>query len=346
MNVFCVTSQFSGGCTFLEWSIHWLAGHQYYYNVDKKKWIEIVNNPLVKTSVSNAHGHKKNHPSGLTATQKMIADLLGLPKSYTYSLYPVKLHVDGCCEQLGIDLQTLNQDSVWKEVSRYIDLDYKNMIANCIHQNIPVAYVFFDQQSLPYTWNRRDLDRFMTKNQKAEHLDDLFLEFDQVFCHDEVNQWKTNIEDNVWDLRERIALNIRPFHFMISEVDDQFCYRIRCRDLWFDTEKVTLDLLDSLGLCLNHQRFSAWLPIVDVWQNIHRENIWFPENLARIIDAVINGLDLPLPTLTLKQECIIQHCLIYRHNLNFKTWNLTNFPNNTLELHNLLEPNIHDVNDY
>ena len=56
-----------------------------------------------------------------------------------------------------------------------------------------------------------------------------------------------------------------------------------------------------------------------------------------------NDYDYALPRLTLKQESIIQHCLIYWHNLNLKTWGLTHFPNNARLLHQLLEPNIHTV---
>lgn len=344
MNIFCVTSQFSAGCTFLEWSVHWLAGHQHYYNVNMSHWIELVPNPLEHTSVKNAHGHKKNHPAGSAATKKVIDALAGLPRNRVYSLYPIRQHIDHCCHELGLDVWTLCHSDVWDKVLDRIGQDYNELISYCVYRGIPVTYVYFDERSLPYTWNQRCLDGFITKRQQADHPDELFQEFDQVFCRVDQNHWDGN--EHVWDLRERLALNIRPFRFSATAVDNASCHRIHCRDLWFETEKVTLDLLHRLGLDLNHQRLALWRPIATAWQDNHRENMWFPDNLDRIIDAIVNASDLSLPELTLKQECIIQHRLIYQHNLNLKTWNLTKFPNNTLELHSLLEPNIHNINTY
>ena len=41
------------------------------------------------------------------------------------------------------------------------------------------------------------------------------------------------------------------------------------------------------------------------------------------------------------QEAIVQHILIYKYNLNLKNWQLKKFPDNTQDLHKLLETNIH-----
>jgi len=57
-------------------------------------------------------------------------------------------------------------------------------------------------------------------------------------------------------------------------------------------------------------------------------------------------MDLSRFELNLNQEASIQHVLIYKYDLNLKTWGLEKFPNNTKKLHELLEPNIHKITQY
>ena len=65
----CCTSNYSVGCTFLDWSIHFLSGQDKFFSVDKNTWIDLINNPL---NILNAHGHQKNHPSGFDSTKKFV----------------------------------------------------------------------------------------------------------------------------------------------------------------------------------------------------------------------------------------------------------------------------------
>ena len=53
-------------------------------------------------------------------------------------------------------------------------------------------------------------------------------------------------------------------------------------------------------------------------------------------------MDLTRLKLDIIQEAFIQHELIYKHNLNLKTWQLEKFTN-TQQLHNLLETNTHPL---
>jgi hypothetical protein len=71
----------------------------------------------------------------------------------------------------------------------------------------------------------------------------------------------------------------------------------------------------------------------------------FCYNYKHIVDSVVNNWYYQID-LTFEQEVVIQHCLIYQHNLNLKTWELTKFPSNTQDLHKLLEPNIHPITQY
>jgi hypothetical protein len=64
--------------------------------------------------------------------------------------------------------------------------------------------------------------------------------------------------------------------------------------------------------------------------------------LDEIINLIIEGrpMDLKRFDLDVLQESVIQHFLLYKHNLNLKTFGLEKFEN-TLQLHNLLEPNVY-----
>jgi hypothetical protein len=70
----------------------------------------------------------------------------------------------------------------------------------------------------------------------------------------------------------------------------------------------------------------------------------FEYNYKHIVESIVNNWSYPID-LTFDQEIVIQHCLIYHYGLNLKTWQLEKFPNNTQDLHKLLEPNIHPLGD-
>jgi len=65
--------------------------------------------------------------------------------------------------------------------------------------------------------------------------------------------------------------------------------------------------------------------------------------LPAIVNAIVHNHYYLIPPMTLVYEAAVQHCLIYQHGLNLKTWNLQQFPSNAQDLHKLLEPNFHSI---
>ena len=63
--IFATTSPKSVGCTFVDWSVHYLSGKNTFFSVRHNQWLPLIENPL---TTDNAHHHKKNHPSGLKNT--------------------------------------------------------------------------------------------------------------------------------------------------------------------------------------------------------------------------------------------------------------------------------------
>jgi hypothetical protein len=98
--------------------------------------------------------------------------------------------------------------------------------------------------------------------------------------------------------------------------------------------------LAHLKFDLDTSKLESWQQIYKKWQQPQLDSLEFMFNCQRIVNSIVNNHWLEID-LTFEQEVVIQHCLIYHHGLNLKTWMLEKFPNNTQELHKLLEPNIH-----
>jgi hypothetical protein len=95
---------------------------------------------------------------------------------------------------------------------------------------------------------------------------------------------------------------------------------------------------------MDEDRYQKWLPIYNIWKRNHTTGLRFSWYFESIINNILQGIDFDLVRfdLDIQQEAAIQHVLIYKHNLNLKTWQLTKFTN-TKQLHQLLEPNTHDL---
>ena len=100
--------------------------------------------------------------------------------------------------------------------------------------------------------------------------------------------------------------------------------------------------MNWVELPIDNDRYNQWVPIYEDWQQIQMNSLRFQYNYKHIVDCVVNNWSYNID-LTFDQEVVIQHLLIYQHNLNLKTWQLKKFPGNTKDLHLLLEPNIHPL---
>jgi hypothetical protein len=306
----------------------------------------LVSDPLSYGQVDNAHGHRKNSVSGSQATQQLISDLQQHYNGQavcTFSAYPEQ--IDIICQQNNTAVDQLHDQSTLDFVRQQRYLDFEQLIKNCQDSGLTVVYVYADPKVVGYFWNHRNIQRMVFSSDQARSIEDLENENENVFFQHSKDQWQLQQLNNIWDVRERMALNTRPFDtkdfWNISSCDPVTW--INCQELWHNTEEVVLNLVTQLKLQVDSTRLQEWLPIMRRWQKIHYKNLKFYNNLDHIIDFTVKGWHFPLEHLSLQQEAIIQHCLIYQHNLNLKTWQLVKFPASTLDLHKLLESNIHSV---
>jgi hypothetical protein len=175
-----------------------------------------------------------------------------------------------------------------------------------------------------------------TQDQIRERLDFLFFKQSQ-------QDWQNLGLNNVWDQRERRALDIRPFDIQNFDVNlPPTALTINAQDLWYHGDVEMIKILEYCQLPVDSTKLDQWHSVYHAWRKIQLDTLSFQTSYQDILKAIVNGYHLPIE-LTFDQEIVIQHCLIYQYNLNLKTWGLEKFPNNAFELHQLLEPNIHKV---
>ena len=152
---------------------------------------------------------------------------------------------------------------------------------------------------------------------------------------------------SVWDKREFIALVIRPFDSDRITNYHQFDFdhfALSAPDLWLNLGHSIHDVLNYCDLDLDCNLYDSWKPVYYQWQQLHLDRLKFCWYFDTIVDNIVSGrhMDLSRFNLDIVREAAIQHVLIYKHNLNLKTWQLEKFEN-TQQLHKLLEPNTHPI---
>lgn len=342
-NVFCVTSYNSVGCTFIDWSVYFLSNQFQHYNVNSNRWLPVSSNPLTEL---NAHGHDKNHPQGYDTTKSFIEHIETLTSDRLHSIYPWALTPGAAAAYLNLPPESISNADTFKRITQFRKDDYHELLNLCGAKQIKTVFVQSDPGSILYFQKRRVLAYLLldytTTSTTEQQLNN---EFQTVFFNKSLTDWQDNGLIEIWDVRERLALDTRPFdQNLINFVPDlQHPYLwINSFDLWTRTPDVLEKIMKFLELPIDHEKFNQWLPICSKWQKIQLDILEFCFNQEHIVNAIINNWYYEID-LTFDQEVIVQHCLIYQHGLNLKTWQLEKFPKNTKDLHKLLEPNIHPI---
>jgi hypothetical protein len=313
------------GGTFLDWSIHYVSGQKLHYNCLIKQWDLLVDNPLTTTT---AHAHPKNHPSGV---KELGQYLDSLPAAGVCSLYPYFQEYNHWAKELGYDLDDLTNEH-WRNIEQLQQSELSEIARICQAHTDKNITVTLSTQWAPYLLMPRAEPIWLQKLSRYKGLADFSINKNY------------NQEFEIWDLREKLALDIRPFRLpkLHTGLDlEKTHYQVNAEDLWFAGIDLIPNIINWLELPFDTERYHFWKDIYHDWQTIQFRSVKFIWQLNSIVSAIVNNHYYPLEQLNLMQEAIILHCLMYQYNLNIKNWQLTKFPNNTKELHSLLEPNQH-----
>lgn len=301
------------GGTFVTWTWHWLKNDSSYYHSPSKQHYQLTSDPLTN---KNSHKFLTNQATCLTECIDILND------SSINHIYIHKFREEHTAPAIDLVRKHCKKITVITKSPSYALYDCSLAIRS------PTATSLFDQ-------------RVLTDGYEILY-DHLTYYFGENF-----KLWQQQNLNEIWDLREFIALNDTPL--FNNTIRDHYDFDFDCFDISADTVWTSLDTtvghwFDYCETVLDQKRFEQWIPIYRKWQLLHQDRIKFCKEFDSIIDGILTNknIDLSQYNLDIVREAAIQHALIYQHNLNLKTWQLEKFTN-TQQLYNLLEPSIHPL---
>ena len=324
------------GATFLDWSIKYLRGDNSYLSWPALRQETLIANPLL---THNAHAHKKIHPEGSDEVCKLINQY----QDYQHISFEFKeLGFDILAKTLDIDIQSFSLEKI-NLLRLAQQQDTTHALEQCVKANCDIIRIECNPAVKVFTtYDRGDGHEWLNRHNPNSNLTRQELWWQTFFS-------SKPHSDELWDIREHMALNIRPGHEPSLPPKSSWNFphvTIDCIAWWFMGETILKELADFLKFSIDQSRYHTWKPIYCQWQEKLQPYVQFALQVDDIVNATVRGEYRKLPHLNLLQEAIIQHFLIYKHNLNLKNWQLSYFPDNTLELHKLLEPNSHCIAAY
>ena len=345
MKSFIVTCIGSIGCTFLEWSIHYLTGQSQYYNTEFGS-VPLPDSPL--TTV-NAHNHRKNHPFGFREFSAAWDKLESQTDTNLISCYP-NITIFNPVLRSSHDIRNIIFDK--KNIENLVGItqehliDIKKIFTKCKDKKIPVIWVDMpDNISVYKLINTRSRPTSIIESKEISSFTESYQEFINIFFSDSKNKFSKDFP--IWELRELMALNLPDLVHkprsseILSEIYTDQTYIVPITSLWHNGEKLLTELIDYLDLKIDKSRVDHWQKIYKEWQTIQVDtSIEFIYNIETITESIVKNysLDLTRFNLDLIKEVVIQSQLIHNHNLTLKNWQLEKFPCNAQDLHKLLEP--------
>lgn len=326
MSIISVITDPSIGGTFLTWSIEFLSGHKNYFYFRKNDFVSLPNDPL---TTINAHGFRANQPLTLSELNTCYNTLETKNINNNHTVYFHSLSNEDRSWPPDPSLDKIAIDTAFKKSKK------------CIVLRLADSYFLYgvraSARTLIHKFNSDKLNRSF--DEQNENFIDYFYGSDK-------KHWQDVLKLNhIWDLREFLALNLRPFRQPLldkTHLSSREYFLLHSADCWLNLDQSIHEIFQYIEAKIDQERWNHWIDVYKKWKLLHQNRIKFSWYFNDIINAIINGdnLDITRFDLDLYQEAAIQHVLLYQHNLNIKTHNVDKF-HNTSQLHSLLEPNIH-----
>ena len=318
MLVSIINDQGIGGI-FLDWSLHYLAGHKNYYSLKFNKVLPVPDNVF--------------ESDGFTPPTIFPKELFDL--CYT-NIKNIRIENFNTLA-IGPLRSTPYTDSNTKESFAFLQNNSEKTVVLYVAENYHRLCLAYEHKTLGGKFNSLDILNKDYKDQWDDYIDTFFLTAKNIWG-------KENLVD-VWDRREFLALTLRPYLADDSVLDnielDKTHYGLEVFELFNNFDKTVKDLFKFLDIKIDQSRWEDWLKVYAQLQNRVYDRVLFAEYFECIIESIINNyyLDLTRFKLDIIREAVIQHELLYKHGLTIKGWGLEKFPNNTRDLHKLLEKN-------
>jgi len=290
------------GATFIDWSIRYLSGDKLFFNIKEDDYISVISVPLTN---KNIHLHKRNEVKNnkqLKSYRNKFEQVITSSYHSTIALSWVNERNSKTIKKQQVDLQDMINDMIFHK-DHIILLDISNPL-----------YLIRD-------------------NTRAGISDSIYSRYNKI-----------NDLTNIWDMREILALSMRLYISPFKALKKDFRhYLIKNHELFYNLSSTIDDIMNFVEIVYNKNKLEHWVNIYKQWQQLHHDEMIYTLYFDDIIQYIVNGHDLDLSrfNLDLAKEAYILHVLIYEYDLNIKSNKLDKFPNNTKEIHQLLEPNIH-----
>lgn len=325
-----ISARYSVGCTFLDWSLHWLSGKTDVLTINSKTPSPIVNNPITDEI---AHGHAKNHPYSRELIIRLLEYLENSDYNELITIY-------------WLSDKPTHDISGWKEWEEKVKVQapkqFKEIWKELGERGIPGIWIDFTGPKMFLDCNRTIKSPYGVDVESREESLRQWVDLHFPYTLNGID------DPQIWDYREAYALCVRPYEKFEFSCDLDFSYpsyNFNFLDWIYNGQYHIKQIMEFLGKPIDKSRWKHWCQVHEEWAKHLRKVVDFANGVDKIVEDIVNNVDYEIDRLTVFQEGIIQHLLIYKHDLNVKTWQLEKFPTNCRDIHKLLEPNIHDVED-
>jgi hypothetical protein len=308
--VICFTSYRSLGCTFLDWSFNWLAGHENYWFDKKNKWGKLVENPLTRSNdgnpaldiepYENAHLHKKNHPIGMEQWVEMTKRFC----DRSFSGQPLTYY--------GSTIDIDDENNFFDCISRVLSLGAVVILLRCDETRPKSCRRMDPGMTEPrYVRDAAIKEKILSKFQNTRNLEDKI---------------KT-----IAEMREFLSLTVKYFtNGPDKNINHVFSNLLSLdyKSFILDGEKTMRELFKFLNKEINEQRYLSWIKIYEKWRESSFAEVLFYEKLPEILDCIRNGVSHSLEPYKLDtlKEAVIQNALMKRYNDRLLVGTLDEFP--------------------
>ena len=323
MSIIAIITDPGKGGTFLSWSLHYLSGHTRSFHGKSNAWFPLPKNQLTNI---NSHNFKTNDIKVYSEFQPCIDNLINADSNEFHTIYFHNL-IEYPWSNDFLDTKKIINDTV-------LITDKIILLTN--QPKNSVLDQSYRRRATGISFHNPKIIKVSDEDQLNEYID--------YFFKDSKEKWK-HLTDQ-WDLREFLALNMPDGFQHISKFFDLTTEHYDIDYLeWVNSGDLLIkDIFKYFDMKIDKNRFSEWNEIYQHWKTLHYNRLNFLYAFDKIINYILNNyyMDLTRFDLDVIQEAFIQRELIYKHNLNLKTFQLEKFIN-TQQLHNLLEPNIHPL---
>ena len=337
---FVLVTEHNLGNHFLNWSLYFLNGISSYYN--NGVIASLTSNPL---GIVNCHTHNVNMLYGYKELSAIIDNIPPQPNhiNINFTMISFANALTQCLPDIELskitpgELKTLHQyriDDLNKAIAYISEKKYQIM---CIMYN--------NRDVLGKFYNNRNHVDCVDSTHIHNNMDGYMKSYENNFFKTSGNMFNSSY---IWDIREKYALNITPFDVDMKIMDklhfpSMQSFNLDSIDIFDNLDKKITGICAFYDISIDMHRYERWKSIYNDWKRVHDTK--FSREFWQIIDAIIvneNNIDLSKYNMDFYKEVLILYGLMYKYDMNLKSWKLTKFPRFTRELSLLVEDNIHN----